>query len=127
MAEDVRKKFQDAGFEVAGSSAGSDSFTAKKSNCQWTILRTSTGQWTISGAPTFNVRGVDCELEDRGYQKFWRREGKRFPIHLQDLRVFHRFIEEVRTVLGADGLYNESLGSTCARTVYDRLDGRPDR
>jgi len=24
-------------------------------------------------------------------------------------------------------LYDESLGSTCARTVYDRLEGRPDR
>jgi hypothetical protein len=41
--------------------------------------------------------------------------------------VLHRFDEEVRYILGVTSLYNESLGSTNARTAYDRLTGRPDR
>jgi hypothetical protein len=75
------------------------------------------------------VHGIPCELEDRGYQKFWysRREGKRFPITRADLETLHRFDEEVRSILGLKSLYNESLGTTNARTVYDRLTGRPDR
>jgi hypothetical protein len=75
------------------------------------------------------VHGINCELEDRGYQKFWysKPDGKRFPIRKVDLEILHRFDEEVRYVLGLKSLYNEALGSTNARTVYDRLTGRPDR
>ncbi len=124
---DIRKEFQQAGFEVVGTSAVSDAFEVKKSNCRWTIRRDAGGRWETFGAPLFNVRGEWGELEDRGYQKFWLHQGRRFPIHLGDLREFHGFIEEVRTIVGAFILYNESLGSTCARTVYDRLEGRPDR
>jgi len=82
-----------------------------------------------SGPPCFVVHGINCELEDRGYQKFWysKSDGKRFPICKVDLEVLHRFDEEVRYILGLKSLYNESLGTTNARTVYDRLTGRPDR
>ena len=54
-------------------------------------------------------------------------EDKRFPIRKVDLEVLHRFDEEVRYILGLTSLYNEALGSTNARTVYDRLTGRADR
>ena len=54
-------------------------------------------------------------------------DGKRFPIRKVDLETLHRFDEEVRYILGLKSLYNESLGTTNARTVYDRLTGRPDR
>jgi len=72
------------------------------------------------------VRGVKCELEDRGYQKFWYRQGQRFPIRVADLRALHRFDEEVRDILQLRSMYHESLGSTSARSVYDRVSGRPD-
>jgi hypothetical protein len=72
---------------------------------------------------------MNCELEDRGYQKFWlfQPDGKRFPIRKADLEILHRFDEEVRYLMGTTDLYNEALGTTNARTVYDRLTGRPDR
>jgi hypothetical protein len=81
------------------------------------------------GPPYFVVHGVSCELEDRGYQKFWysKTAGKRFPIRKVDLVTLHRFDEEIRYILGLKSLYNEALGSTNARTVYDRVAGRPDR
>ena len=48
------------------------------------------------------MRGINCELEDRGYQKFWysKSEGKRFPIRKVELEILHRFDEEVRYILG---------------------------
>jgi hypothetical protein len=82
--------------------------------------------WVPSGPPYFLVRGLNCELEDRGYQKFWYHDRKRFPVRKQDLETLHRFDQEMRSILGLKSLYHESLGSTSARTVYDRLDGRPD-
>lgn len=124
---DVRKEFQGAGFEVAEAGAGSASLEVRKDNCARLIRRNANGAWTLEGPPYFIVRGLNCELEDHGYQKFWYHEGKRFPIRLQDLRTLHHFEEEVRYLLAFRSLYNESLGSTCARSVYDRMQGRPDQ
>ena len=99
----------------------------RKNNCSRVLERPAGGAWVPTGPPYFLVRGLKCELEDRGFQKYWFSDGKRFPIRAGDLRTLHSFDEELRAILGLKSLYNESLGSTCARTVYDRLTGRPDR
>jgi hypothetical protein len=124
--QDFQKQFEQAGFVVTEAQPGR--VEVKKSGCV-AYLETQGGSWIHSGPPYFVVHGIDCELEDRGYQKFWYSESdsKRFPIRKVDLEVFHRFDEEVRYLVGMKSLYNESLGSTNARTVYDRLTGRPDR
>ncbi len=124
---ELQKRFAAAGFEVAEAGGKGESFEVQKTNCSQAVARTAAGDWAPQPPPHFTVRGTKCELEDHGYQKFWYSNGKRFPIRLSDLRTFHRFIEEVRYILSFKSLYNESLGSTCARSVYDRLVGRPDQ
>jgi hypothetical protein len=126
VTQDVRKQFEKAGFELPPSPASSDVLEVRKYNCSYTLKRHPGGYWMPDGPPWFLVRGVKCELEDRGYQKFWYRQGQRFPIRLTDLEALHRFDEEVREILQLKSLYNESLGSTSARSVYDRVTGRPD-
>jgi hypothetical protein len=124
---DLRKQFKDAGFEVVDAGPTPGSIGVRKYNCLQ-YLELKGGQlWLPLGPPSFQIRGLNCELEDRGYQKFWRHGDTRFPIRKTDLQILHRFDEEVREILRLQSLYNESLGSTCARTVYDRLEGRPDR
>jgi hypothetical protein len=123
---DIRKQFAGSGFEVKDLDKAPESFEVSKNNCTETIERGPHGAWQPAGRPRFTVRGLACELEDRGYQKFWHHQGKRFPIRLADLRTLHHFDEEVRHILGFQSLYNESLGSTCSRTAYDRMHGRPD-
>jgi hypothetical protein len=126
VTQDVRKQFEKAGFELPPSPVSSDVLEVRKYNCSYTLKRHPGGYWMPDGPPWFLVRGVKCELEDRGYQKFWYRQGQRFPIRLTDLEALHRFDEEVREILQLKSLYNESLGSTSARSVYDRVTGRPD-
>jgi hypothetical protein len=124
---EVRKQFEQAGFEIMAAGGDSASFEVKKNNCSIALIRDSKDERRPSGPPHFFVRGLRCELEDRGYQKFWYFEGKRFPIRQGDLKTLHQFDEEVRAILGIKTLYHESLGTTSARSVYDRLDGRPDK
>ena len=124
---DVREQFREASFEIVEGGTEASTIEVRKNNCAQRLERDSGGAWTPQGPPYFLVRGLLCELEDRGYQKFWFHKGKRFPIRLNDLKTFHRFVEEIRYILGLKSLYNESLGSVCARTVYDRMHGRPDR
>jgi hypothetical protein len=123
--QNIQKQFEQAGFVVTG--AQPPRIELKKSNCV-AYLESREGRWIYSGPPYFVVHGINCELEDRGYQKFWysKADGKRFPIRKVDLEIVHRFDEEVRYLLGMTDLYNEALGTTNARTVYDRLTGRPD-
>ena len=126
-AQDIRKRFEAAGFEIVTDGQKPGAFGVKKHNCLRFLVQDLTGVANPSGPPYFIVQGLNCELEDRGYQKFWYHEGKRFPIREVDLKALHQFDEELRAILGLASLYNESLGSTSARTVYDRLTGRPDR
>jgi hypothetical protein len=124
LVVDVHKQFRDAGFEVVEISGSPERMAVRKNNCCRLLVRDAQGGWTASGPPTFNIRGLDCKLEDHGYQKFWYHEGKRFPIRVEDLRAVHRFDQEVRAILGLKSLYHESLGTTSARSAYDRLSGR---
>jgi hypothetical protein len=126
-ARNVPKIFEDAGFQVVTPGNAPASIEVKKNSCTWVVERRADGTWAPSGPPRFTVRGLNCELEDRGYQKFWYADGRRFPIRKTDLQTLHRFEEEVRGVLGLTSLYNQSLGTISARTVYDRLTGRPDK
>ena len=124
---DLQKQFTDAGFEIVHAGVSPGSIGVKRANCVQYLELTADRTWAPLGPPYFIIRGLNCELEDRGYQKFWYHQGRRFPIRKADLQILHRFDEGVREILHLQSLYNESLGSTCARTVYDRLGGRPDR
>jgi len=124
---DIRKEFTASGFEIEEPGISPGSIGVRKNNCVQFLELDAAQHWVALGPPYFQIRGLNYELEDRGYQKFWYRQGARFPIRKTDLQTLHRFDEEVRAILHSRSLYNESLGSTCARTVYDRLEGRPDR
>ena len=123
---DLRSRLERAGFVVKGGSGDSGPVEIAKYNCVHRIDRDGSGIWAPLSPPHFLIRDLPCELEDHGYQKFWLCDGKRFPIRLQDLRDLQRFDQEVRYHLALKSLYNDSLGTTCARTVYDRVEGRPD-
>lgn len=123
----VRQKLVDAGFKVSETGSKPPALEVQKDNCAILLQRAADGSWSPASPPYFLVRGLKCELEDQGYQKFWLHQGQRFPVRVGELRALHLFDEEVRYLLGITTLYNEALGSTNARTVYDRLTGRPDR
>jgi hypothetical protein len=126
ITTDLRKQFSAAGFDIVDARIPPGSIGVKKYNCVQYLELKGEQAWLPLGPPYFLIRGLNYELEDRGYQKFWRHRGMRFPIRKADLQALHRFDEEVREILRLRSLYNESLGSTCARTVYDRLAGRQD-
>ena len=124
---EIMKRLQDAGFEVSKDSSRGNAVAVKKANCIYHLEKNQNGEWRPASAPFFLIGGKEFELEDRGYQKFWLSGETRVPIRKKDLETLHRFDAELREVLGIQSLYNESLGSTCARTAYDRLMGRPEQ
>lgn len=60
-----------------------------------------------------------------GYQMFFATPGgKKRPARAEQLTALHAFEEDLKEGLGITSLYNESLGTTSARHMYDRLEER---
>ena len=64
-------------------------------------------------------------LVNGGYQQFFiTPSGKKLPALAQQLRALHDFQEDLKEGLGSISLYNQSLGTTSDRHLYDRVVGR---
>jgi hypothetical protein len=74
------------------------------------------------------VLGNDiAELVSGGYQMFFMTPaGKRTPALATQLHELHDFKEDLREALGLESLFNESLGTTSAKHLYDRIEDRDD-
>ena len=75
-------------------------------------------------APGIVVKGEVARLMDRGYQKFIKNSQCELPASAAQLQAIHAFSEELKQLIGAESLYNESLGTTSDVYRYDRLLGR---
>ena len=65
------------------------------------------------------------ELVNGGYQQFFiTPSGKRLPALAEQLRALHDFGEDLKEALGDTSYYNEGLGTTSDRHMYDRVKGR---
>ena len=74
--------------------------------------------------PGWLLGGQIARLVDKGYQKFLKTPKLEIPATADILRAIHDFSEELNEAAGATSLYNESLGTTSDRYVYDRVKGR---
>ncbi len=74
--------------------------------------------------PGWLLGGEIARLTDRGYQKFLKTSKLEIPATADILRATHSFSEELKEAIGSLSLYNESLGTTSDRYVYDRVAGR---
>jgi hypothetical protein len=64
-------------------------------------------------------------LTDIGFQKiFLAPSGRRTPALAEHLHALHDFKEDLVELLGLESLYNESLGTTNEKHLYDRVAGR---
>ena len=64
-------------------------------------------------------------LVNGGYQQFFvTSSGKRLPALAPQLHALHDFKEDLKEALGGISLYNEGLGTTSNRHMYDRVRGR---
>jgi hypothetical protein len=74
--------------------------------------------------PGFVLNGQIARVLDRGYQKFLKTPKLEIVATADHLRAIHQFTEELDEAAGATMLYNESLGTTSDRYMYDRVAGR---
>ena len=68
--------------------------------------------------------GEIARLLDRGYQKFLKTSKLEIPATADHLRAIHQFNEDLKSAAGVEVLYNEAMGTTSDRYIYDRVKGR---
>src|SRR5258708_29646894 len=78
----------------------------------------------IIGEPGFRLGGEVAQLLDGGYQKFLQTPTRKVPATADHLREMHAFQETLTAALGAESLYNLSLGTVSASYHYYRGKGR---
>jgi hypothetical protein len=82
------------------------------------------------GKPVIDESGLAIHdevavLTDLGYQKiFLTASGRKTPALAEHLKSLHDFAEDLREELGLTSLYNEGLGTTNGRHLYDRVEDR---
>ena len=128
--DDVLATLGDEKFDVSPATEGSNraagAYRVSKNGCAAEIapavekgagVRLLTkGGWVLNGEIS--------RLLDRGYQKFLKSSKLEVPATADHLRAIHGFNEELKEAAGALSLYNEALGTTSDRYVYDRVNGR---
>ncbi len=71
------------------------------------------------------LQGEVGELTDLGFQKVFRTgNGRQVPALAEHLEGLHEFGEDLRQELGLTSLYNEGLGTTNEKHLYDRITAR---
>jgi hypothetical protein len=107
-----------------GSGNGSKAFQVRKYGCAAEIAAAPDGTTMVLARPGWLLGGQIARLVDKGYQKFLKTAKLEIPATADHLRAIHEFSEELKEAAGATSLYNESLGTTSDRYVYDRVKGR---
>lgn len=114
------------GFDVAPSETVSGGYLASRDGVGAVLVpsENENAPATLAVTPGALVRGEIARLLDRGYQKFIKTSQFELPATAAQLHAIHQFSEELKQIIGADDLYNESLGTTSDTYQYDRLKGR---
>jgi hypothetical protein len=107
-----------------GSGAASKAFQVRKYGVAAEIAAAPDGSTLVLARPGWLLGGEIARLLDRGYQKFLKTAKLEIPASADHLRAIHEFSEELKQAAGAANLYNESLGTTSDRYMYDRVKGR---
>jgi len=107
-----------------GATVGVKAFQVRKYGCAAEISAAPDGSTLVLARPGWLLNGQIARLVDRGYQKFLKTPRLEIPATADHLRAIHEFSEELKEAAGATSLYNESLGTTSDRYLYDRVQGR---
>ena len=119
--EDRLQTLRDMGFHTE--SAGSGTRVTRDGLA--VLVRAGSGESVEAGKPGLLVRNEIGVLTNGGYQMFFRTDHDvMVPARAEQLKALHAFNEDLREALGQTSLYNQSLGTTSAAHLYDRVKDR---
>ncbi len=111
-------------FDVQPVPGDSNRVRVSKYNCAAELGRDTKGGVLLLHKPGILLGGDIAILMDRGFQKFFKTSKIEMAATAERLKAEYRFTQELDEATGGVSLYNESLGTTSDKYMYDRLKGR---
>lgn len=127
--EDRLSDLRSAGFQIESAPRGGT--RAIRGGCAADL--SDSGDGVVGFGSTGVLVGSEMgELVDVGYQKVWMTpSGRKVAAEADQLKALHAFTEDLREAVGLTSLYNQGLGTTNEKHLYDRVQnrdqGQPDR
>ncbi len=115
----LRGALRAAQFDVLA--AGEGRYFVRKYGCAAGLAEDDHGELAMFAPPGRIVAGELARLVDRGFQKFLKTADEEIPARMEDLKALHDFQRDLHHAAGQPLLYNEALGSTTDRHLYDRI------
>jgi len=127
--DEVLSKLGNERFDVAAASEGANrsagAYRVSKYGAAAEIAPGEKGAAVqLLAKPGWLLGGEIARLVDRGYQKFVKTSRLEVPATADMLRGIHKFEEELNEAAGVLTLYNEAMGTTSDKYLYDRVAGR---
>lgn len=111
-------------YGIDAQTMGPDRARVTRANCA-AILESVTNASPRIAETGIAIGGEIGALWNAGNQMFLATpSGRKVPARADQLTALHAFEEDLREALGIESLYNESLGTTSARHMYDRIEDR---
>lgn len=89
------------------------------------LLKESAGGAAMIEESGLAVGDEIAVLTDAGFQKiFLTPHGRKTPALAEHLKGLHHFVESIQVALGQTRYYNDGLGTTNEKHIYDRVEGR---
>ncbi len=122
--DNVIAALRQQGFDVAEVPGVANRAVVSKNGSGAMLERNPENELRIVGKPMCILGGEMATLEDRGFQKFLMTSKLTVAATAEHLRALHEFTEQLKEITGETTFYNESLGTTSDRYMYDRVKGR---
>lgn len=111
-------------FDVQEVAGVADRVRVSKHGCAAELERGPKGLVVLAHRPGLLLGGEIAVLLDRGFQKFFKSSKLEVAATYDRLKAEHGFTQELDEATGGIDLYNEALGTTSDKYMYDRLKGR---
>lgn len=122
--DEAVSKLRSLQFDVQAAAQVADRVRVTKYDCAAELGRGPKGAVVLTRKPGLLLGGEIAVLLDRGFQKFFKTSKLEVAATYDRLKAEHRFTEELDEAIGGLDLYNEALGTTSDKYMYDRLKGR---
>jgi hypothetical protein len=118
---DQLERLRSLGYQSAPVSGG---FRVVKGNLAAVLVEGSGGEPKITDVG-IAIGSEVAVLTDLGYQKiFLTPSGRKLPAVADHLKALHAFSEDLRETLGLTSFFNQGLGTTNEKHLYDRVEDR---
>ncbi len=115
----LRPALDRLGFQTIA--AGERRYFVRKYGCAAGLADDEAGELIMFAAPGRVVGGELARVVDRGFQKFLKTADREIPARMEDLQALHDFERDLHYAAGQPLLFNQALGSTSDRHLYDRI------